>query len=215
LLYGKVLTDFGGSADRARDVILQPDGKIVVVGDSDPPGTTNDFALVRYNPNGTLDPTFGNNGKVRTNFTVPPFNSSQSDQATAVALQKDGKIVAVGATYGAEGTALAVARYRNFFCSGLDVTLVDTAGNNTLNGTNNRDISNGLGGNDRIRGFGGDDVLCSDTGHDILYGGSGNDRLSGPNGNDTLNGGDGTDTCNGGTGTADTATGCEATPQVP
>lgn len=215
---GKIITDFTtDTPDTAFGVAIQPDGKVVVVGDSDNESLSNqtfDFAMVRYNANGTPDPTFGNNGKVRTDFFVPPFNSSQSDQATAVAMQTDGKIVVVGTTYGADGTAFAVARYRNFFCDGLDVTLVGTAGNDVLIGTDNRDIIHGLNGHDTIRGLGGDDVICGGSGNDTLDGGTGNDRLLGERGNDTLRGRTGADTCNGGSG-ADTATDCEVTPNVP
>jgi len=54
LATGKVTTDFANTADEGRAVALQPDGKIIVVGLSGA-----DFALARYNPNGTLDTTFG------------------------------------------------------------------------------------------------------------------------------------------------------------
>ena len=94
---GKIITDFTtDTPDRAFGVAIQPDGKVVVAGDSDNDGLRNqtfDFAMVRYSANGTPDRAFGNNGKVRTDFFLPPFNSSQSDQATAVAMQTDGKIV--------------------------------------------------------------------------------------------------------------------------
>jgi uncharacterized delta-60 repeat protein len=87
--------------DSPRAVASQSDGKIVVAGLS---GGQADFALARVNPDGTLDSTFGTNGRVVTNFGNPP-----STQASAVAVQRDGKIVAAGlATAG--GTPLA--RYR-------------------------------------------------------------------------------------------------------
>jgi len=84
---GKVKTDVGGRFEAARAVALQGDGKIVVAG-----GTVNlfnDFALVRYNSNGTLDTSFGTGGKVLTAFGV-------SAQADSVAVQSDGKIVVGG-----------------------------------------------------------------------------------------------------------------------
>src|SRR5262245_49687801 len=61
---GKVTTDFGGVLDQAASVVIQPDGKVVAAG----VGGFVDFALARYNANGTLDPTFGSGGKVTTDF---------------------------------------------------------------------------------------------------------------------------------------------------
>ena len=88
---GLVTTDFGGFDDIAIAVMLQPDGKIVVVGraTSNPATGHTDFALARYLPNGTLDTTFGDNGRVTTAF-------EDHSTAVAVALQLDGKIVAIG-----------------------------------------------------------------------------------------------------------------------
>ncbi|MBK8902509.1 MAG: tandem-95 repeat protein [Anaerolineaceae bacterium] len=84
---GEVTTDIGlGTADRARDVIVQPDGKIVVVGSSD----FIDFAVARYNPDGSLDSSFNSVGRLTTDF------DGGSDGAKAVALQPDGKIVVGG-----------------------------------------------------------------------------------------------------------------------
>ncbi len=83
---GKVTTDFG-SSDGGSSVAIQPDGKIVVAGFSNVPF---DFALARYNPDGSLDPTFGTAGKVTTDF------GGSSDAGGAVAIQADGKIVAAG-----------------------------------------------------------------------------------------------------------------------
>ena len=91
---GKQTTDFGG----AKGVAIQADGKIVAVGLA---GGRNDFALARYNPNGTLDPSFSGNGRQRTDF-------GSRDRANGVAIQADGKIVAVGVGGGGD---FAVARY--------------------------------------------------------------------------------------------------------
>ena len=68
---------------------MQPDGKIVAAGHAII-GSTADFALVRYNLDGSLDTTFDTDGKVTTAF------GSGNDTAFAVALQPDGKIVAAG-----------------------------------------------------------------------------------------------------------------------
>jgi len=72
-------------------------------------GTTDstngqDFALARYNENGSLDTGFGTAGRVATDF------GSRYDSALALALQADGKIVAAGATSAAV-TSFALARY--------------------------------------------------------------------------------------------------------
>jgi uncharacterized delta-60 repeat protein len=90
---GKVTTDFSGLNENAGALVLQSDGKIVAAGyvvqTGGPPYNT-DFELVRYNPDGSLDTTFGIDGKVITDFT------GRFDQARALAIQSDGKIVAAG-----------------------------------------------------------------------------------------------------------------------
>ncbi|HEX8189042.1 MAG TPA: delta-60 repeat domain-containing protein, partial [Pyrinomonadaceae bacterium] len=102
---GKVLTDFPEVNDIPADAALQPDGRLVVVGYTEGP-TSADFALARYNADGTLDPSFGAGGKVRTSFPGYPATSGDYAQATAVALQPDGKIVVAGA-----GNQYLLARY--------------------------------------------------------------------------------------------------------
>ncbi len=87
---GKVTTDFLANNDIAQAVALQPDGKIVVAGFARVPGNRDNFALARYNPNGSLDTSFETDGKV-----IPTFGSSD-EEAFAVAVQADGKIVAAG-----------------------------------------------------------------------------------------------------------------------
>ena len=82
---GLVTTDFSGGFDGVNAVVIQPDGKIVAVGESD-----SKFALARYDPNGRLDLAFGSAGKVETDFF------GVSAYAAAAALQADGKVIAVG-----------------------------------------------------------------------------------------------------------------------
>ena len=86
---GKVITQFLGSGD-GSDVAIQSDGKIVVGGTSRGPGGLR-FALARYKPHGTLDTTFGGDGRV-----VTSFGHGFDAELNAVALPRDGRIVAAG-----------------------------------------------------------------------------------------------------------------------
>src|SRR5262249_42678580 len=71
---GKVTTDFGGSGAAARTVAVQADGKILAAGVAGFNGVAN-FALARYNSDGTLDASFGSGGLVTTAFDFPgPFD---------------------------------------------------------------------------------------------------------------------------------------------
>lgn len=86
---GKVQTDFGAEFATANSVAIQTDGKLVVAGIVSVGGQF-DFGVVRYLANGSLDPTFGSNGRVTT--AVGFLN----DHANSVAVQGDGKIVVGG-----------------------------------------------------------------------------------------------------------------------
>ncbi len=99
---GKVLTDFGGY-DAANDLALQADGKIVLAGVG---GVFNGFAVARYNTDGTLDASFGDDGRVTTRF----FGESV-ETANGLAIQPDGKIVAVGFAYSSFDPSFALTRY--------------------------------------------------------------------------------------------------------
>ncbi len=94
---GKQTTDFFGGHAFALGVAIQADGKIVAVGEDQGPDV-EDFLVARYNPNGSLDPTFSGDGLQRTDFGA-------SDGASDAAVQGDGKIVAAG--FGADDFALA------------------------------------------------------------------------------------------------------------
>ncbi|MFN3603535.1 MAG: delta-60 repeat domain-containing protein [Leptonema sp. (in: bacteria)] len=103
------IADIGSSySDLARAIAIQPDGKILVAGVSNVSGS-NDFAVVRYNSYGSLDGSFGSGGKVTTDF-----GSSDNDQAYAIALQSDGKILVAGYSYNSVSSIydFAVVRYR-------------------------------------------------------------------------------------------------------
>ena len=87
---GKVTTDFGSTVDSGNAVALDADGKIVVVGTSERLSTGRDFALARYNDDGSLDTSFDGDGKTTTDV------GASSDSAYGVAIDRDGKIVVAG-----------------------------------------------------------------------------------------------------------------------
>lgn len=102
---GEATTDFNGISDAVGGLALQPDGKVIVAGSALVSGTY-DFALIRYNSDGTLDTSFGSGGKVSTDFAL------LADYATSVAVQSNGAIVAAGqATTSAAPEDTAVVRY--------------------------------------------------------------------------------------------------------
>jgi uncharacterized delta-60 repeat protein len=82
---------------------LQSDGKIVAAGYTND-GSNNNFALARYNTDGTIDTTFGTDGIV---VTAGPGD----DSAKALGIQSDGKIVAAGYSEVGGNKCFAVARY--------------------------------------------------------------------------------------------------------
>jgi uncharacterized delta-60 repeat protein len=111
---GLVTTDMGSDSDTVAGLAVRPDGKIVAAGSRDLDVgsiTRGDFALARYNTDGSLDASFGNSGRAITDF------GGMEDQAAAVAIQSDGKIVVAGFTVtgatpaGAIITQFALARY--------------------------------------------------------------------------------------------------------
>lgn len=103
---GKILTDFTGGQDIGHAIAIQPDGKIIVGGSA--ANTSNggtDFGLARYNRDGNLDASFGTNGKVLTDV------GGLGDIIAALALQPDGKIVAVGFSFTENIFDFSVVRY--------------------------------------------------------------------------------------------------------
>jgi uncharacterized delta-60 repeat protein len=89
--------------DGSKSLAIQSDGKIVVGGGTSLSGT--DFALVRFNPNGSLDGGFGTGGRVITDLV------GGNDHLADVALQTDGKIIAAGTASYFFGNAVALVRY--------------------------------------------------------------------------------------------------------
>lgn len=101
---GIVLTPIGTS-EQIRAMAIQSDGKIIAAGYSGN-GTNYDFAIVRYNADGTLDNSFSTDGKVTTAI------GTSDDFIYAVAIQTDGKIVVAGSSKNTS-TDYAVARYNS------------------------------------------------------------------------------------------------------
>ena len=93
---GKITTNLG-STDIAYSIALQDDGKILVAGVS-----SSNFAVVRYDSNGSLDTSFGSAGKVITDI-----GTNTTDTAYSVSVQADGKIIVAGVS----SSNFAVVRY--------------------------------------------------------------------------------------------------------
>jgi uncharacterized delta-60 repeat protein len=123
---GVMTTDFGdGSYDEPYAVVLQPDGKIVLGGYSTQgsgPGVlygADQLALARYLPNGLLDLSFGQGGKVVFD------GGSRDERILALALAPDGSVLAGGYTNGERRGDLLLVRLRT------DGNLADGFGNTT------------------------------------------------------------------------------------
>ncbi len=129
---GKVTTSFLTPFDVVQQIAIQPDGKIVAAGSLNRGiGTNADFALARYNTDGSLDATFGTGGTLTTDFSDPLASTFAIDFADALVLQPDGRIIVAGATStgGIGGQDFALARYQadgsldtSFGTNGLVVT---------------------------------------------------------------------------------------------
>ena len=87
---GKAVIDVGGSTDSATSMVVQPDGKVVLGGYSYNGGTGNDFSVVRLNADGSVDSSFSGDGKAVIDV------GGNSDQATSMVVQSDGKVVLGG-----------------------------------------------------------------------------------------------------------------------
>ncbi len=200
---GTLRTFFGGDNEGANALVIQSDGKLIAAGFSNGAGPEDlDFALARYNPDGSLDTSFGGGG-FRTFLGGGSFEGAE-----ALAIQADGRLVAAGFSNSGGDDDFALTRY--FLtdvappppprCGGRPVTILGTPGNDTIRGTAGPDVILGLEGNDVIRGLEGDDVLCGGPGKDRLIGGPGRDRMFGQGENDKLFGDKGKDLHNGGSG---------------
>ena len=142
---GKVVTPIGSGDDNAYSMAIQPDGRIVMAGRSNN-GSVFDFAVARYNINGTLDTTFHGTGKATT-----PIGGGGT--AFAVAVQADGRIVAAGRTNNGTNADFAVIRYNT-----------DGSLDFTFNGTGK--VTTPIGSGDDI----GDSVAIQADGRIVLAG---------------------------------------------
>jgi uncharacterized delta-60 repeat protein len=121
-------------ADKANAIAIEPDGKIVLAG-----GTGGmfhkDFALARYNSDGSLDTSFGEQG-----VKAIDINEDDND-AYAVAVQSDGKVVIGGVTSHAYNDDFAVMRLA---ADGQVVASFGSGGLATLDFRGGADRVNGL-----------------------------------------------------------------------
>jgi uncharacterized delta-60 repeat protein len=110
---GKVITDVAGY-DEAGAIAIEPGGKLLVAGGATPDLSTTpfDFAVARYNLDGSLDTTFGAGGVVTTDFGGEAF-------ANGIAVQPDGAIVAAGLAWIGNVAHFALARYLAQPCCGI------------------------------------------------------------------------------------------------
>jgi len=103
---GRVTTQIGFGGDVATSIAIQTDGRIVVAGYSDNSLGVTDFALVRYNADGSLDSTVGGGDGIAT----ADFGNS-SDEAWDLALDTTGQAVVVGVSYLNSSPRPAIARF--------------------------------------------------------------------------------------------------------
>lgn len=175
---GVVRTDIGGGFDYANGLLVQADGKILVVGyNSFWYGSY--FALVRYTADGQLDTSFGNNGVVTTDI------SNDSDYAQKVLLQSDGEILVAGYAKSGSQQDIVLTRYTS---SGvldklvsINIASFDRAYDIALQAADNKMLIAGASGNkvtdsdvvvvrlnadgSRDSGFGTNGVVVTDLGH--------------------------------------------------
>lgn len=119
---GIVTTSLSTGSDIIYSLAIQADGKIVAAGTSGN-GAGNDFAIVRYNDNGSADSTFNSNGKCIIDF-------GGNDNAYSAAIQPDGKIVAAGSSDYTMAVARVLSNGRpdnTFNLSGKVITTMGTS----------------------------------------------------------------------------------------
>lgn len=182
------LTDWRFTSGQSS-LTVQPDNKILVSG-RDTTAVLGGFAnsepfLLRYNPNGTLDNTFGNSGSLRTD-----------NSAGILSIQANGNILSIGAT----ANQAQLSRYLSTGNIPVDRTATGRDSNDHLAGGHGNDQFRAGAGNDTVWGGNGNDAIDGENGNDTIVGETGADRLYGANGEDLLLGGQGLDYLHGGYG---------------
>ena len=88
---GYVTTDIvSGEDDSPREVVVQPDGKILMIGDCI--DAVQRICMVRYNENGTLDTSFG----APDGYVIFGYHPGDDDEGESLALQSNGQIIVAG-----------------------------------------------------------------------------------------------------------------------
>ncbi len=123
-----------GGIDQGYRVIVRPDGKLLVAASKDKgfsyiPAVNGNFALLKYNSNGTPDKTFGRNGVVLTDI------AGSNDEAYCAVLQPDGKIVMAGFTKQNGKNKIALLRYQSGGITHYNTIYATTFYDINLNGT--------------------------------------------------------------------------------
>jgi uncharacterized delta-60 repeat protein len=104
---GRRVVDFSAVHDYGTAVTAQPDGRIVVAGYVQNGTNDYEFGVTRLTSGGQLDSTFSQDGKQMTDFS----SGGDDDEAYAVAIQADGRIVVAGYSDTGAGNKFAIARY--------------------------------------------------------------------------------------------------------
>ncbi|MBK8809533.1 MAG: hypothetical protein IPN69_02245 [Acidobacteria bacterium] len=104
-LTGFANESFYGNVSRIRSLAIQPDGKIIAAGNAADNLFLNDFSIIRYNPSGSIDTSFGTGGRLYADVNGRP------DVSPVVLLQADGKIIVVGNSQDNQNNLLSVLRF--------------------------------------------------------------------------------------------------------
>jgi uncharacterized delta-60 repeat protein len=199
---GVVETNLGNTDPQVHGLAIQSDNKIVAVGQTSTSGGNFHFAVLRYNSDGSLDPTFNGNGEVLDNYPGAKTGFS-GENFRGVVIQPDGKIVAAGGFVDANSLVdVAVVRYNS---DGSPDTTFNGTGKASFNLNSTNDIADAValqtngriviagiygvagGGNFLVARFNSDGSLDSSFGPDGIVttevgpGGGGNDEANSVN----------------------------------
>lgn len=117
---GKAPIVFDGNTE-ASSIVLQSNGEIIVAGSATDASLKSNVALARLKTNGSIDNSFGTNGKVITDF-------SGDDHGNACVLQKDGKVIITGMRTLQNKNIIIAARY--ITASSFASTIIDNVSDN-------------------------------------------------------------------------------------